>query len=135
MARTRQTTKAAAPPSCHRTDPKLGLWVAGHYGTQEDANALDNSHTRGNLHWTRNQRLPAGRALIQTHPWDGPPACKPAGYLLAYPAGRAREWWREIGGMGNKSPLELAPDPPNLPGVGGPGRATTRRATARHDSG
>src|SRR5262245_3360714 len=59
-----------------------------------------------------------------------PPARKPAGYLLAKPAGRAREWWREIGGMGNKSPRELAPDPPKLPGVGGPGRGTTRRGTA-----
>jgi len=28
------------------------------------ANVLDNSHTRGNPHRTRNQRLPAGRALI-----------------------------------------------------------------------
>jgi hypothetical protein len=29
-----------------------------------NANVLDNSHTRGNLHRTRNQRLPAGRILI-----------------------------------------------------------------------
>jgi hypothetical protein len=29
-----------------------------------DPNALDNSHTRGNLHRTRYQRLPAGRVLI-----------------------------------------------------------------------
>jgi hypothetical protein len=28
---------------------------------------LDNSHTRGNLHRTRNQQLPAGRILIATH--------------------------------------------------------------------
>ena len=37
------------------------------YGTG-DTNALDNSHTRGNLHRTRNQRLPAGRVLIQDSP-------------------------------------------------------------------
>src|SRR5947208_13892448 len=33
-------------------------------GTEGKANVLDNSHTRGNLHRTRNQRLPAGRILI-----------------------------------------------------------------------
>src|SRR5215813_9053116 len=38
------------------------------YGMEEEANVLDNSHTRGNLHWTRNQRLPAGRVLIRAHP-------------------------------------------------------------------
>ena len=38
------------------------------YGMEEEANVLDNSHTRGNLHRTRNQRLPAGRVLIRTHP-------------------------------------------------------------------
>ena len=32
--------------------------------TQAQIFALDNSHTRGNLHRTRNQRLPAGRVLI-----------------------------------------------------------------------
>jgi hypothetical protein len=33
---------------------------------REDANVLVNSHTRGNLHRTRNQRLPAGRVLTTT---------------------------------------------------------------------
>src|SRR5262249_59008568 len=37
-------------------------------GTQGNANVLDNSHTPGNLHWTRNKRLPARRVLIRIHP-------------------------------------------------------------------
>jgi hypothetical protein len=45
------------------------FYVAGLYsGTEGEANVLDNSHTRGNLHRTGNQRLPAGRVLIHDTP-------------------------------------------------------------------
>jgi hypothetical protein len=40
------------------------FYVAAFSETEGEANVLDNSHTRGNLHRTRNQRLPAGRVLI-----------------------------------------------------------------------
>src|SRR5947208_6308645 len=49
-------------------------------GTEGEANVLDNSHTRGR---TRNQRLPASRALIRTHPVESPLVQKPAGYCFA----------------------------------------------------
>ena len=60
---------------------------------------LDNSHTRGDLHRTRNQRLPAGRVLIQTHPIGiaRRPASRRAICLPSLPAGRASggEKWAE----------------------------------------
>jgi hypothetical protein len=48
----------------------------------EVTNVLDNSHTRGNLHWTRNQRLSAGRVLIQLAVEDSPSAPKPTGLFF-----------------------------------------------------
>src|SRR5215831_16090748 len=54
----------------------------------EKANVLDNSHTRGNLHRTRNQRLPAGRVLIQTHPIEIARRARKPGGLFACQACR-----------------------------------------------
>jgi hypothetical protein len=51
---------------------------------------LDNAHTRGNLHRTRNQRLPAGRVLISFLSGDSPSASKPAGFIFCPGPRRAR---------------------------------------------
>ena len=39
-------------------------WLREH---KEKANDVDNPHTCGNLHWARNQRLPARRVLIRSN--------------------------------------------------------------------
>jgi hypothetical protein len=51
-------------------------------GTEGEANVLDNSHTRGNLHRTRNQRLPVGLILVHAPSCNSPPIHKTAGFVL-----------------------------------------------------
>src|SRR5262249_22691117 len=81
------------------------------YGMEEEANVLDNSHTRGNLHRTRNQRLPAGRVLIQTHPIEIARRARKPGGLFACQACRQGARRPASGSMSISRATALPPSP------------------------